>query len=100
MRCVPSLSTGPLMVRNRICHPQTAPLGAFASLPRWSGLPRGQSELRRNLWFVLSCNEASAALQMLLEALDPYHVDSLLQLSDVCRMREDHEMARDFIGKS
>lgn len=46
------------------------------------------------------CNEAPAPLQMLLEALDPYHVDSLLQLSDVCRMREDHEMARDFIGKS
>ncbi|XP_065496908.1 ribosome quality control complex subunit TCF25 [Caloenas nicobarica] len=40
------------------------------------------------------------SIVMLLEALDPYHVDSLLQLSDVCRMREDHEMARDFIEQA
>lgn len=32
--------------------------------------------------------------------MNPYHVDSLLQLSDVCRMQEDQEMARDLIGKS
>lgn len=31
--------------------------------------------------------------------MNPYHVDSLLQLSDVCRMQEDQEMARDLIGK-
>lgn len=36
--------------------------------------------------------------QLLLQ-MNPYHVDSLLQLSDVCRMQEDQEMARDLIGK-
>uniref|UniRef100_A0A3Q0R985 Transcription factor 25 (basic helix-loop-helix) n=1 Tax=Amphilophus citrinellus TaxID=61819 RepID=A0A3Q0R985_AMPCI len=29
--------------------------------------------------------------------LNPYHIDSLLQLSDVCRIQEDQEMARDLI---
>uniref|UniRef100_A0A8I6ASZ5 Ribosome quality control complex subunit TCF25 n=1 Tax=Rattus norvegicus TaxID=10116 RepID=TCF25_RAT len=29
----------------------------------------------------------------------PYHVDSLLQLSDACRFQEDQEMARDLIGE-
>uniref|UniRef100_A0A7N9AJX0 Transcription factor 25 (basic helix-loop-helix) n=1 Tax=Mastacembelus armatus TaxID=205130 RepID=A0A7N9AJX0_9TELE len=32
--------------------------------------------------------------------LNPYHIDSLLQFSDVCRMQEDQEMARDFIGEA
>jgi len=32
--------------------------------------------------------------------MNPYHVDSLLQLSDVCRMQEDQEMARDLVGES
>uniref|UniRef100_A0A3Q3NE22 Transcription factor 25 (basic helix-loop-helix) n=1 Tax=Mastacembelus armatus TaxID=205130 RepID=A0A3Q3NE22_9TELE len=32
--------------------------------------------------------------------LNPYHIDSLLQFSDVCRMQEDQEMARDFIGRA
>ncbi|NXI99333.1 TCF25 factor, partial [Psophia crepitans] len=36
----------------------------------------------------------------LLEALEPYHVDSLLQLSDVCRMQENQEMARDLIEQA
>ncbi|KAF2981325.1 hypothetical protein EK904_002297 [Melospiza melodia maxima] len=36
---------------------------------------------------------------VLLLQMNPYHVDSLLQLSDVCRMQEDQEMARDLIGK-
>ncbi|KAM6123779.1 ribosome quality control complex subunit TCF25 [Phoenicopterus ruber ruber] len=36
----------------------------------------------------------------LLEALEPYHVDSLLQLSDVCRMQEDQEMARDLVEQA
>ncbi|KFR03114.1 Transcription factor 25, partial [Opisthocomus hoazin] len=36
----------------------------------------------------------------LLEALEPYHVDSLLQLSDVCRMQEDQEMARDLVERA
>lgn len=36
-------------------------------------------------------------LQALLQ-LNPYHIDSLLQLSDVCRIQEDQEMARDLIG--
>lgn len=31
--------------------------------------------------------------------LNPYHIDSLLQLSDVCRIQEDQEMARDLIGE-
>ncbi|XP_010216457.1 PREDICTED: transcription factor 25 [Tinamus guttatus] len=34
---------------------------------------------------------------VLLLQMNPYHVDSLLQLSDVCRMQEDQEMARDLI---
>lgn len=38
------------------------------------------------------------ALQALLQ-LNPYHIDSLLQLSDVCRIQEDQEMARDLIGE-
>uniref|UniRef100_A0A672P5A5 Transcription factor 25 (basic helix-loop-helix) n=1 Tax=Sinocyclocheilus grahami TaxID=75366 RepID=A0A672P5A5_SINGR len=29
--------------------------------------------------------------------LNPYHIDSLLQLSDVCRIQEDQETARDLI---
>ncbi|XP_077376215.1 ribosome quality control complex subunit TCF25 [Festucalex cinctus] len=32
--------------------------------------------------------------------LNPYHIDSLLQLSDVCRMQEDQEMARDLIERA
>ncbi|NXP44744.1 TCF25 factor, partial [Heliornis fulica] len=36
----------------------------------------------------------------LLEALEPYHVDSLLQLSDVCRVQENQEMARDLIEQA
>lgn len=38
-------------------------------------------------------------IQALLQ-LNPYHIDSLLQLSDVCRIQEDQEMARDLIGVS
>lgn len=38
-------------------------------------------------------------IQALLQ-LNPYHIDSLLQLSDVCRIQEDQEMARDLIGGS
>uniref|UniRef100_A0A670Z1T5 Transcription factor 25 n=1 Tax=Pseudonaja textilis TaxID=8673 RepID=A0A670Z1T5_PSETE len=37
---------------------------------------------------------------VLLLQMNPYHVDSLLQLSDVCRMQEDHEMARDLIERA
>lgn len=37
-------------------------------------------------------------LQVLLQ-FNPYHIDSLLQLSDVCRMQEDQETARDLIGE-
>ncbi|XP_054627250.1 transcription factor 25 [Dunckerocampus dactyliophorus] len=32
--------------------------------------------------------------------LNPYHTDSLLQLSDVCRIQEDQEMARDLIERA
>ncbi|KAL7870944.1 hypothetical protein SRHO_G00084410 [Serrasalmus rhombeus] len=32
--------------------------------------------------------------------LNPYHVDSLLQLSDVCRIQEDQETARDLIERA
>ncbi|XP_072321810.1 ribosome quality control complex subunit TCF25 isoform X2 [Eucyclogobius newberryi] len=32
--------------------------------------------------------------------LSPYHIDSLLQLSDVCRIQEDQEMARDLIERA
>ncbi|XP_036603988.1 transcription factor 25 [Trichosurus vulpecula] len=31
---------------------------------------------------------------------NPYHIDSLLQLSDVCRLQEDQEMARDLIERA
>ncbi|XP_074406789.1 ribosome quality control complex subunit TCF25 [Zonotrichia albicollis] len=37
---------------------------------------------------------------VLLLQMNPYHVDSLLQLSDVCRMQEDQEMARDLIERA
>ena len=30
----------------------------------------------------------------------PYHIDSLLQLSEVCKMSEDLQMAAELIGKS
>ncbi|MGH0153432.1 UNVERIFIED_CONTAM: hypothetical protein FKN15_066717 [Acipenser sinensis] len=35
--------------------------------------------------------------QLLLQ-MNPYHIDSLLQLSDVCRIQDDQEMAKDLIG--
>lgn len=37
-------------------------------------------------------------VQVLLQT-SPYHVDSLLQLSDACRFQEDQEMARDLVGE-
>ncbi|XP_068117538.1 ribosome quality control complex subunit TCF25 [Hyperolius riggenbachi] len=37
---------------------------------------------------------------VLLLQMSPYHVDSLLQLSDVCRLQEDQEMARDLIERA
>ncbi|CAN2389410.1 negative regulation of transcription by RNA polymerase II [Pristimantis euphronides] len=37
---------------------------------------------------------------VLLLQMNPYHVDSLLQLSDVCRLHEDQEMARDLIERA
>ncbi|XP_015729867.1 transcription factor 25 isoform X2 [Coturnix japonica] len=37
---------------------------------------------------------------VLLLQMNPYHVDSLLQLSDVCRMQEDQEMARDLVERA
>lgn len=40
----------------------------------------------------------SPSSQVLLQT-SPYHVDSLLQLSDACRFQEDQEMARDLVGK-
>lgn len=47
---------------------------------------------------VVTQSVCHALVQLLLQ-MNPYHVDSLLQLSDVCRMQEDQEMARDLIGK-
>ncbi|CDQ94982.1 unnamed protein product [Oncorhynchus mykiss] len=40
-------------------------------------------------------NNIVALLQM-----NPYHIDSLLQLSDVCCIQEDQEMARDLIERA
>ncbi|MBN3316604.1 TCF25 factor, partial [Atractosteus spatula] len=37
---------------------------------------------------------------VLLLQMNPYHIDSLLQLSDVCRIQEDQEMARDLIERA
>ncbi|KAM6300611.1 ribosome quality control complex subunit TCF25 [Aegotheles albertisi] len=37
---------------------------------------------------------------VLLLQMNPYHVESLLQLSDVCRMQEDQEMARDLVERA
>uniref|UniRef100_A0A8C5R2B9 Transcription factor 25 n=1 Tax=Leptobrachium leishanense TaxID=445787 RepID=A0A8C5R2B9_9ANUR len=37
---------------------------------------------------------------VLLLQMNPYHVDSLLQLSDVCRLQDDQEMARDLIERA
>ncbi|XP_077897241.1 ribosome quality control complex subunit TCF25-like [Ictidomys tridecemlineatus] len=41
----------------------------------------------------------SCSLAILLQT-SPYHVDSLLQLSDACRFQEDQEMARDLIERA
>lgn len=38
-------------------------------------------------------------IQVLLQ-LNPYHIDSVLQLSDVCHMQDDQETARDLIGET
>ncbi|XP_061077704.1 transcription factor 25 [Conger conger] len=32
--------------------------------------------------------------------INPFHIDSLLQLSDVCRIQEDQEMARDLVERA
>ncbi|XP_043937663.1 transcription factor 25 [Protopterus annectens] len=32
--------------------------------------------------------------------MNPYHIDSLLQLSDLCRIQEDQEMSRDLIERA
>ncbi|XP_066570202.1 ribosome quality control complex subunit TCF25 isoform X2 [Amia ocellicauda] len=37
---------------------------------------------------------------VLLLQMNPYHIDSLLQLSDVCRIQEDQEMAKDLIERA
>ncbi|XP_030060478.1 ribosome quality control complex subunit TCF25 [Microcaecilia unicolor] len=37
---------------------------------------------------------------VLLLQMNPYHIDSLLQLSDVCRIQEDQEMARELIERA
>ena len=29
----------------------------------------------------------------------PYHVDSLLQLSEICKMGEDYQMAAELVGQ-
>lgn len=51
--------------------------------------------------FIYFCSNRCVSLlfQALLQ-LNPYHIDSLLQLSDVCRIQEDQEMARDLVGAS
>lgn len=41
----------------------------------------------------------SLICRQLLLQMFPHHVDSLLQLSDICRMQEDQEMAADLIGE-
>lgn len=46
-----------------------------------------------------SSHQLPPASQVLLQT-SPYHVDSLLQLSDACRFQEDQEMARDLVGKA
>ena len=46
-----------------------------------------------------SSHQRPPASQVLLQT-SPYHVDSLLQLSDACRFQEDQEMARDLVGKA
>ena len=37
-------------------------------------------------------------VQALLQ-LHPYHIDTLLQLSEVCKMSEDRQMAAELVGK-
>ena len=31
--------------------------------------------------------------------MHPYHIDTLLQLSEVCKMSEDRQMAAELVGK-
>ncbi len=40
----------------------------------------------------------SSCLQQVLN-IQPYHIDALLQLSDVCKMSDDTAMATDLIGE-
>ena len=52
-------------------------------------------------YFTTSSLTSSLAAHPLLQAvlnLYPYHIDSLLQLSEVCRMTEDYQMGADLIG--
>lgn len=37
---------------------------------------------------------------VILLQVNPYHIDSLLQLSDLCRIQEDQEMSRDLIERA
>ena len=52
---------------------------------------------RRALWQLWPASPPAS--QVLLQT-SPYHVDSLLQLSDACRFQDDQEMARDLVGES
>lgn len=49
-------------------------------------------------WSIFHSDLNLLVLQALLQ-MNPYHIDSLLQLSDVCRIQEDQEMARDLVGE-
>lgn len=87
-------------------HPARGGDRAPCAPPAWGGMWQGGIEEplgiechRAGCCKVMTQNLCNAPVQLLLQ-MNPYHVDSLLQLSDVCRMQEDQEMARDLIGKS
>ena len=61
-----------------------------------------QNPLMRCLFVVgLGFNKDDFCLFVLQQVLHmyPYHIDSLLQLSEVCRMGEDSQMAAELIGE-
>ena len=48
------------------------------------------------------CNALTSLISISLQAIlntHPYHVDSLLQLSEICKMGEDYQMAAELIGQ-
>lgn len=55
---------------------------------------------RLTMFYVMSLFRFFTVFIQVLLQLNPYHIDSVLQLSDVCHMQDDQETARDLIGET